>query len=296
MKKYIKHIVAFAIIPFFFSSCLKDDDLIGPDAEGAIHSIIEFKNVSSIKSGPNAPYALFVPGTLDPEGPDEVVINAAIRYAGINDAPEDITVTIEVVGNILTTYNTSEKTELAMLGAESFELPTTVTIKKGEREAAVPIKLKVGTFDQSKANALGLRIKDVSTKTAEVSGNFGTVIYSFPIKTIWEGVYKYTVTNNFGFIDANIGSFTEQGIRLETVGPNKVSMQYMWQTYGGSYTEYQFNADNTAVSKVIMLNGGVPNPATAVETIFIDTENKIFEVKYIGLSRGTIERFERTGD
>lgn len=293
MKKYIKYLIISAIVPVAFSSCLKDDELIGPDADGAVTNVIEFKNIAAISSGPTAPYALYVPSTLDPEV-DETTINAIVRYAGVNDAPEDITVTIEAFPAAIDTYNEAEETDYHSLSASSYEVPTTVTIKKGEREALVPIKLKTSTFDQSISNALSLRISSASSSTP-VSGNFGTVIYSFPVKSIWEGTYTYTITNNYGTIDANIGgTFTEEGVQLSTVGPNRLYMQYLWRTYSG-YAHYQFSGDNTTITAITAFSGSA-RPTVIDQIVIVDAENKIFEIRWTCLGRGVVERFVRTGD
>lgn len=292
MKSIFKYIIIGLVAPLLFSSCLKDDTLIGPDAEGAITSFVEFKNISNISSSTTAPYAVYVPQTLDPETA-EVTINAIVRYAGTSDAPSDIVIQLEVADKAVDVYNTSEKTAFETLPASSFEFPTTVTIKKGEREVIVPIKLHVDKFDQSKENVVPLNIKSISTNDV-ISGNFGTVIFSFPVKSIWEGTYTYSVNNDYGTIDANIGSFTEEDVKLSTVGPNKLYMQYLWRTYSG-YTHYQFNGDNTSIASILGFSGSA-RPGTIDKIVIIDAEKRIFEVKWTCIGRGVTERFVRTGD
>ncbi|MHC8948514.1 DUF1735 domain-containing protein [Sphingobacterium hungaricum] len=267
--------------------------MIGPDAPGATSNIIEFKNIAPISSGTTAPFALYVPTTLDPEV-SETTVNAIVRYSGVNDAPEDIVVNIEYAPAVITTYNTAQTTTYQAIAPASFTFPTTVTIKKGEREALVPIVLKTPELDPSISNAIALKITSVSTNDA-ISGNFGTVIYSFPVKSIWEGTYTYTITNNFGTIDGNIGgTFTETGVKLSTVGPNELYMQYLWRTYNG-YAHYRFNGDDTQLTGITAFSGS--NLAVTInEVILVDPVNKIFEVRWTGLGRGVIERFVRTGD
>src|SRR5690606_23739487 len=103
-----------------------------------------------------------------------------------------------------------------------------------------------------------LSLKIIAASSAEpISANFGTVIYSFPVKSIWEGTYTYTITNNFGTIDGNIGgTFTEPGVKLSTVGPNKLYMQYLWRVYSG-YAHYQFSGDNTTITDITAFSGSV---------------------------------------
>lgn len=293
MKKVLKYISFAFGVSFIFSSCLKDDVLIGPDAPGAIQNVVEFKNIANISSPAVAPYPVFVPQTLDPENP-EVTIEAVVRYAGVNNAPSDITVELIVDNSAVVAYNAAQTSVYETLGSDSYEFPSSVTIKKGEREAIVPIKLHVSKFNQTKENVLPLKIKSLSTNDV-ISGNFGTVIYSFPVKSIWEGTYDYSIINNFGTIDGNIGgSFSDSGIKLSTVGPNKLYVQYFLQTYSG-YVHYQFNAENTSITSIYAFSGSAL--ATSInEVILVDPVNRIFEIRWTGLGRGVIERFVRTGD
>lgn len=293
MKKLLKNIVIVLTFPILFTSCLKDKELIGPDADGSIKNVIEFKNISSITSPALAPFAVYVPTTLDPEKSDEVVV-ATVRYAGVDNAPNDITIELGVDPSIVSKYNTAQNTNYFALPSSAYDLPNSVIIKKGEKEASFEIKLHIASFDQLKQNVLPIVIKS-STSTAPISGNFGKVIYSFPVRSIWEGTYKYTITNNFGTIDGNIGgTFTENGVKLATVGPNKVRMNGLWQTYSG-YSEYQFDATNSTITSVTAFSGS--NLATSIQqVILVDDVNMVFEIKWTGLGRGVIERFERTGD
>lgn len=293
MKKILKNIIVILTFPLLFTSCLKDKELIGPDAEGAIKNVIEFKNISTITSPATAPFPVYVPTTLNPEKSTEVIV-ASIRYAGVDNAPNDITVELGVDPSIVNKYNSAQKTNFLALPNSAYELPSSVTIKKGEKEVSFEIKLNINSFDQLKENVLPIIIKSTSS-AAPISGNFGKVIYSFPIRSIWEGTYKYTIINNFGTIDGNIGgTFTEEGVKLSTVGPNKVRMNGLWQTYSG-YSEYQFNASNSSITSVTAFSGS--NLATSIqEVVLVDPVKMIFEIKWTGLGRGVIERFEKTGD
>ena len=293
MKRILRYISLALALPILMTSCLKDKAIIEPDAPGAISNVIEWKNLSTISSSTSAPYAVFVPSTLDPDK-SEIIINAYVRYAGVNDAPSDIDVTLAVDPSIVATYNKSQSAAFNVLPTTAFEVPTSVTIKKGEREAVVPIKLYVSKFDQSKENVVPLVIKTTNS-SSPISGNFGSVIFSFPVKSIWEGTYTYTVTNDYGSIDANIGgSFTEEGVKLSTVGPNKLYVQYLWRTYSG-YAHYQFSGDNTTITGITAYSGSI-RPATIDKVVVVDPVKRIFEVNWTAIGRGVRERFVRTGD
>ena len=288
MKKYLKYILG-ALVLSSLNSCLKDENVLDPSGS---QNIIEFYNVTAPSSPANAPYIMYVPATLEvvPEAEFEI----AISYSGAEEAaPQDIVVNLEPAPDAISKFNVSQESDYVQMPSNGYELPSSLTIKKGEKRAYAKVKVRPEELDQTKSNALAVRISSASHGT--ISGNFGTVIYSLPIKSMWEGTYTYTITNNFGTIDGNIGgTFTEEGVKLSTVGPNKLYMQYLWRTYSG-YAHYQFNGDNTTITSITAFSGSVL-ASSINEVILVDPDNGIFEVRWTGLGRGVIERFVRTGD
>ena len=289
MKKLNKYILGILILPLL-SSCLKDENVLYPGDSSK--NIIEFYNVTAPLSASNAPYIMYVPKTL--EVVPETEFEIAVSYSGAEEAaPQDIVVNIEPAPDAITKFNASQSSAYVQIGSSGMQIPTSITIKKGEKRGFAKVKVFPEELDQSKSNAIALKISSASMGT--ISGNFGTVIYSLPIKSMWEGTYTYTVTNNFGTIDANIGgTFTEPGVKLSTVGPNRLYMQYLSRTYNG-YAEYQFNGDNTSITSVLAFSGSVLS-SSINEVILVDPDNLIFEIKWTWLGRGVIERFVRTGD
>lgn len=288
MKRYFSFLILF-LVAAGLSSCLKDEAVLDPSGS---KNIIEFYNVTAPASGVTAPYVLYVPTTLEvvPSASFEI----AVSYSGAElSAPQDITVNLAVAGDAIAAFNASQGSSYVQMSSAHFDFPSSVTIKKGEKRAYATVTVKPDQLDQSVSNALALTIS--SSSYGEISGNFRTVIFSLPVKSIWEGTYTYTVVNNFGTIDPNDINFTETGVKLSTVGPNRLYMQYPWRTYAGS-VEYQFNADNTGIIAIQGISGTTQIPGSQIEVLEIDTDNLIFEVKWIGLGRGVIERFVRTGD
>lgn len=283
MKRILFFILAISVVSL--QSCLKGRDMVlDPDA---VPAVVEFGDVVSPTSPANAPFRVYVPQTLDPEVP-EISINAFVTYTGPNSAPSDLTVSLGVDEAAVATYNTAQNANYAQLPASAYEMPASVVIKRGERKANVTIKLKVTEFDQTKENVLALKITGVSDGTSP-SGNFGTVIYSLPVKSVWEGTYTYTIHNDYGTIDANIGGTFSEEVTLSTIGPNKLYLQYLWRTYSGE-THYQFNGDNTSITKITAISGS--ERATVIDKIVvIDPDNGIFEVNWTCLGRGIRERF-----
>lgn len=279
------------IVPLLFTSCLKDNEIIGPDADGSILNIVEFYDITLPTTTANSPYAMYVPTTLDLVPQAEFDI--AVSYSGVDVAPEDIVVTLAPEPSAIPIFNTSQSSSYIQMPAAAYDLPASLTIKKGEKRAFAKVIVRPTLLDQTQSNALAVKI--TSASFGEVSGNFGTVIYSLPIKSIWQGKYRYTLTNNFGTIDANLGgSFTEDDVVLNTVGPNRVRTNLLWQVYGG-YSEYQFNSSNTDITGIAAFSG-TPRVATINQVILVDPVNMIFEIRWTGIGRGVIERYERTGD
>jgi hypothetical protein len=287
MKKIINLVVC-GLIVTGFSSCLKDKTIIGPDSDGAIKNVVEFQNIGPIKSGASAPFAVYIPFTLKPTDAT-ASFEGIVNYAGTDVAPEDITVELAADPSIITTYNSKVAgAAYAPLTTGLYSFPATVTIPKGQRQAKFTVTVKPSAFDASKENALALRITSASKGT--VSGNFGAVIFSMPLESIWQGTYHVYINNNYGQIDANIGNFDEADVALETVGPNKLQVQYIARTYSGN-VQYQFSGDNSTITSVKAFNGAT-NYVTSIQSIdVIDAANGIFELHWTFANRGIVERW-----
>lgn len=291
MKKYIYKTFSLVLAIVFLSSCLKDDRMVLDPDKG--HNVVEFANVSTIVSSVGAVHPVYVPKTLElvPESEFEIKVS----YSGPEEvAPEDIVVELEAASDVIGVYNENESgTDYNPLAAEAFEIPQTITIKKGESKGVGIVTVKPELMDQTVSNALALRIKSVSSGI--ISGNFGAVIFSLPIKSVWEGTYKYYVNNNYGTIDGNVGGeMTVEGVTLSTVGPNRVRVDGLAQTYSG-WVEYTFNSENDEITSVTAFSGSLL-PTSIQEVITVDPENGVFEFRWTWLGRGTLERWEKTGD
>lgn len=278
------------LLAMTFTSCLKDDKYALDPSEGI--NVIEFLNVTAPVTGYNDPYVVYVPTTL--EVVPEAEFTIGINYAGPVDlAPQDITVQLSEAPEAITDNNTKTGSSFVHPASSTFEFPSSVVIKKGEKTALVTVKVKPTQLNPTVSNAIGLKI--TSTSLGEISGNVGKVIYSIPIKSIWQGTYNYKVVNDYGSIDGNIGgTWEEPDVRLETVGPNRVRMTYLWRTYSG-YCDYQFNADNTSITAIFPFSGS-PRDATIDDVVLVDPVNLTFEVHWTGIGRGIKETFVRTGD
>lgn len=290
MKKIINLLVTLILITGL-SSCLKDDTIIGPDSPGAIKNIIEFQNIDGISSSPTAPFAVFIPFTLKPTA-TTAEFDAILNYAGADVAPQDIVVNLASDPTVLTKYNAAVSgSAYSDLPAGSYSFPSSVTIPAGQRLVKFKVTVKPNAFDATKENALALKITSASFGT--VSGNFGSVIFSMPLESVWQGTYTVNFNNNYGSIDANIGNFTETGVKLATIGPNRLQTQYVANTYSG-YTQYQFNGSNTGITSIVAFSGSAL--ATSIQGVdLIDPVNGKFTIRYTFAGRGVTETWVRTG-
>ena len=289
MKRNIKLFITLLTLGVTTTSCLKDTAILDPEGS---KNIVEFYNVTAPTSAASSPYITYVPMTL--EVAPEAEFTIMLSYSGAElSAPQDITIQLEAAPAAIAEYNASQNAAMVQVAPENIEFPSTVTIRKGEKRAEVTIKVKPDQLDQTVSNAFAVKI--ASASHGIISGNFGTVIYSLPIKSVWDGTYRYTVTNTTGTIDGNIGaSKVRENVRLSTVGPNRLRVELLWQTYSG-WTEYQFNGDSDDIT-AIQAFSGANYVGSGINVVEADVEAGIFEVHWIGIGRGITERWVRTGD
>ncbi|MDR1683273.1 MAG: hypothetical protein LBS25_07810 [Candidatus Symbiothrix sp.] len=180
MKRNIfQLIISSIILTAGFSSCLNDSDI-----EDQKYGIIDLNAKKIIEIPSNASHELNK--TLLPEGIVELTLSE-VRLAAENPAPEDIVVNL-----------TTDKTAALLPDTEYFplseiEVPTSVTIRKGER--ATPIVVKVNTdVLTSDPQYLAISIGSVNKSDYVISGNFGDLKVSFKAKNPLEGRYVLSGT------------------------------------------------------------------------------------------------------
>lgn len=179
MKNILRLLTVF-VLTASLTSCLKDDKY-ALDPSGS-NNVIEFYNVTNPFSAYTAKYVEYIPKTFENVATDEFMIG--VNYAGPEDfAPVDITV------NIAPDAAAAADAGYVQIDASLYTMPTTLTIKKGEKFALIPVSVKPSAFDGDLANALAVRI--TSTSHGVISGNVGIAIFSLPVKNPWDGVYTY---------------------------------------------------------------------------------------------------------
>lgn len=232
MKKLLKYISLALVLPLLTTSCLKDDELLGPDAEGAVENIIEFGNPSFIASSTSSSIPLYALSyDMEPTG----VLNLTIKCVGAKKATSDIKVNISVDNSLLDIYNEENQEEYVPLPITQYSISALeAVIKKGEREVVIPVNLKPDQFTFDKDYALALKISSVSSGV--ISGNFGKIIAAISGKNAYDGVYNYKTSANTSLVpNAN------KTVQLVTVGANRVKLS---PGLLGSYSnEVYYNID-----------------------------------------------------
>lgn len=233
MKQIIIKIFAFVLLVSGLSSCLKEAPQNIDTSKGTAN-LIEFANtgdnVGATKSSPRFTTDL---GSLKAGGSAEINVN--VSYSGAENAPEDITVTLAVDQASLTTFNTINGTSYRIPPASVFAVPTTAVIKKGERLSQIKIKVTNSSdFDFNVNYALPLKI--TATTKGIISGNYGTAIYSFSARNIYDGVY--TMSEIAPMVDATSSSLTGYyplKMQLITFTGNSVALYDGYKAYSLGY-------------------------------------------------------------
>jgi|GEM_PF-434515 len=221
MKKTLKYAAPVLMLPLLFASCLKDDDRIGPEAPGAVTAnIIEFADLVE----PSSPRTSTVPKySLAFDIAPSATLNLKIKCVGAEKAKEDIKVTIALDNGLIATYNAERTAEeddelMTVLPADRYAVTVTeAVIKKGEREAIIPIELMPDKFTFDADYAIGLAI--TSASSGNVSGNFGKMLLQLSAKNPYDGLYAYKNS-----VNSDLAPGREVDASLVTVGANTVQL------------------------------------------------------------------------
>ncbi|MFD2920257.1 DUF1735 domain-containing protein [Terrimonas rubra] len=215
------------------TSCLKEDTILSKDESNNVIEI--YNNVpGTIVSDVSSLYPLYSEAF-------DVVPSAPyifrVSYSGADVAPQDITVTLDQDPAALDYYNEEFDKHFEVLPASKYTIPGwTVTIKKGQRIAEIPVEFKTDQFDLSKSYAIPLKI--VSASYGTISKNYGTVIFEIIAKNKYDGAYKgngYTFMGTSNTTAPFLWSIDcSWGLNLITTGANSVYMDAKPVYRGGS--------------------------------------------------------------
>lgn len=272
MKKIVYPVMGLVLM-ISYSSCLKDKNIMDPDNSPAV---VEFVNPSNIQSPTTSPLAVAEYSNSFEIAP-EVDYKISVNYAGAYPAPQDVTVKVEIDPAVLESYNTANKTSYVQLPSDLYTIGnTTVTIKKGERQAVIPIKLKTEKFDFAKNYAIPAKI--VSATAGNISGNFGMAVFRVGAKNQWDGTYAHTYTSTLGNGTNNV--------TMKTTGANSLTFGLIG-VYSNAVNLTIDPATNKVTVDVPSLAPTVTDPSSnwnpATKTFYLKytTPNRTFEETFV---------------
>lgn len=169
MKRILKFIII-ALVPFFLTSCLKDEPLT------------DYVNIDPVVIVPNANWPRATAFTAAQRIKVSAVRDTSIMlYARVSweyALTKDVVVTIAAAPTAVTEYNTKFSASEVMLNADAFRLTgTTLTIPAGKNDASIPFQIFGSKIDFTKTNMLAIAITDASGQV--IGSNYKT--YLVPI-------------------------------------------------------------------------------------------------------------------
>jgi len=192
MKRTNIPVFIFSVLLFSLAGCLKERPRNADPDKGA-RNVVEFENTGDNVSGSTSTYPRFTSDLGSVKTGQTVKFNLNVSYSGADVAPQDITVNVEIDPSLLTTYNTQNGSNYEIPPTAIYTLPTSITIKKGERIAQVQVGItNNSSFDFNKNYALPLKIASASMGT--ISSNFGKAVYSFSARNSYDGLYLMEAT------------------------------------------------------------------------------------------------------
>lgn len=240
MKHIIKNTLPFLAVMVVFTSCIKDHLAMDPAQS---NNVIEFANTGNNLSPAGALYPRFSSDLGSLVSGDSATFNVNLSYSGANMAPSDITVTLQIDTAALDAYNEDEGTAYVLPPTSVYHLTSTAVIKKGTQvfQLKIPI-INNSDFDFNVNYALPLKIAAVST--GEISGNYGTAIFSFAVRNVYDGIYEMsgTMTDNAsasitGYYPLNMRLITYSGDAIALYDPN-VASNYGHPIHSGTGGSY----------------------------------------------------------
>ena len=229
MKK-IKNIALFVLLLAGFSSCLKDDTIISPDAPGAVKHIVEFLNPSPPVSGTQDSVPLYI-ASYDISPAAELVVK--VSYSGGGGAPGDVHVKVAIDNDALEVVNRAQGSDLSPIPESVYSVNSLdVLIPSGQKTGSIVFTVKPDQFDFGYSYGLGLKIVSVEGTDAPISGNFGTIVINIGAKNKLDGLYRVTGTM-VDYTNATLTGFYPATYELVTQSASSVAM--FDPTYFGNY-------------------------------------------------------------
>lgn len=208
----------FGAVALLVSSCLKQGPINTDPAYAS--NVIELANTLDNVTTAGVPGFYSDLGSVAAGASKSFNIN--VHYTGPGVAPSDITVTLAADQATLDKYNTTNGTTKVLPPTGVANFPTSVVIKAGTTQTTVQATITVTPgFDFNKA--YGLPIKIATASTGIISANYGSAVYSFGVRNIYDGAYTGTGT----MVDAANSTLTGKypmSVGLVTSGASTVRL------------------------------------------------------------------------
>lgn len=265
MKIYINNWLGLAVSSLLLltslNSCVKNRNDLATDFS-KLTPIVELIAGEPITTGNPVRFRSFALPILT----TPTTLNIYVNYAAPGLAPNDITVTLALDPVGLAAYDSNNahlnppaESDYVMAPSDAISLTTTtVTIKKGERFAVVPITVNTSKIDLSQANAIAIKIVDASGVT--ISANNEHIIYAIGVKNKYDGLYdlrqRTTGWAAYGIADGPTFDWGDMGLVTLSANSVEFSTGYFpgFDSGGGQVgfgaTEPQFTFD-LATDKLI---------------------------------------------
>ena len=260
--KFIKIVLSIFPVSCLLMSCLKDKNVderitgIVIDEESKIVEIM-------------APVSGLVVTSLDPATSETTFTAITTRLAAKEPAQKDIQVTLQLVPEAVSGYNTAHGTSYDLLPANLYTIPSlTVTIPKGSRTADLKLKTVPNNL-AGHSYAIGFKIASASDPSVIISGNHKKAVAAVGAKSRYDGVYSLTIKTSgwsaYGISDGPTRSWPTN-VHLVTVNANTVSyfdpsggsvLQPAFTTAGGTTAfgaatpSYSFDLSNDKLISVV---------------------------------------------
>jgi hypothetical protein len=221
MKSLKINSILFLVAAVGFTSCLKENPMNIDPSKGPAN-IIEFANTGDNAAIAASTYPRYATDLGSIASGKTATFNINVSYSGVDNAPQDITVTLGLDTAALRKFNTENNTKYVAPPAAIISYPASVVIKAGTKMTQVKATItNNASFDFNVNYALPLKI--LTASAGVISGNFGFAMYSFSARNAYDGVYKMegTLTDNASAtivgwypINMNLITYTGNSIAL----------------------------------------------------------------------------------
>lgn len=244
------------------TGCLNDDE-----------HYTDFKNVGAVAEIPSSAFY----GTLQSRSYLKQTANVDsfdVNIASPNLLTQDVQITVALSQSALTSYNSVNTTNYAVLPANLFQLITpTVTVKAGQRLASVKYQVNTSSLSFSNAYALPFQIVSASNGVV-VSGNFATKVIAVVLRNNYEATY---VSTGY-FTHPNPASSRAINREKSLSSIDETTSETEFADLGAGYTmRLKINADNTVT---ITPTGSSSTTTSAAGANTYDPATRTFTLNY----------------